>query len=696
VKVPLPNLDDRRWADLVEEGRALIPLYAPDWTDHNIHDPGITLMELLAWIAEMDIYQLNRIPDRHKRKFLALVGVVPEGPRAARTALSFTLASGAGSIHLPAGLEFSGSDPFGDEVGFRTLEALTVVEGLITQVLVRDAQGLHDLSEQWRRGESFPLFGADPQPGAEFYLGFDRPWPQGEAVNLFFHFEGPRTGEAERRRILRERQEMRNACRPPLTDFPCEEGAPLPSTGDSLSERVPPHHGVRLIWEVLTPAGAETAWRPLGPEEVDDDTRALTLDGRVRIELPVGMAKPSEAEELLATDFYYLRIRIAAGAYDSPPVLRSVALNGVAAEQAIDIGTWQPVAGQYARAVHIGRGDGGPNQELSLPIAPVEVESFRLLSFEPSNNQWRAWQPRPDFDASTRSDAHVLLDATIGSIAFGDGDKGRAALAGAEFFALYRATRAEAGNLGANTIHTLVDSPHNRSALQNFDQVKNRLQITNPVAASEGRAAETLDGATSRAIESVNATHRAVTLGDYEELAMKTPGVRLARASARANLHPSFPCLKAPGVITLVILPDLPRERPSPGFGLRRAVAAYLRRRRVIGTRVEVVGPTYLEVAARARVRALEGVNKTNLEQRIVTALDEFLDPLRGGPERTGWPFGRDVFRSEVMQVIDEVAGVDYVISLELIAEGCDPQCGNVCLSPTWLVAAGRHEIEVV
>jgi predicted phage baseplate assembly protein len=178
---------------------------------------------------------------------------------------------------------------------------------------------------------------------------------------------------------------------------------------------------------------------------------------------------------------------------------------------------------------------------------------------------------------------------------------------------------------------------------------------------------------------------------------MKAPGDQLTRAEARANLHPSFPCLKAPGLITLIILPDMPVARPSPGYGLRRAVAAYLQPRRVIGTRVEVVGPTYLEVAVRAKVNALPGVNKMNLREKIVAGLNEFLDPLRGGPDKSGWPFGRDVFRSEVMQVIDEVAGVDYVISLALIAGGCcEPECSNVCLAPTWLVAAGQHEIEVV
>src|SRR5215207_6257764 len=113
MPIPLPNLDDRTWEDLVKEGRSLIPTYAPEWTDHNVHDPGITVMELLAWIAEMDIYQLDRISDEHKRKFLALVGVTPEPPRAAQNVLSFILKTGKLKQELTAGTEFYASDPSG-------------------------------------------------------------------------------------------------------------------------------------------------------------------------------------------------------------------------------------------------------------------------------------------------------------------------------------------------------------------------------------------------------------------------------------------------------------------------------------------------------------------------------------------------------------------------------------------------------
>src|SRR5262249_13276510 len=128
------------------------------------------------------------------------------------------------------------------------------------------------------------------------------------------------------------------------------------------------------------------------------------------------------------------------------------------------------------------------------------------------------------------------------------------------------------------------------------------VRVVNPLPAVGGAAAETLTHAIGRAIESVERTPRAVTLGDYEALALETAGARLARAEARANLHPSFPCFTAPGVITVIVLPYLPIDRPAPSQELLRLVADYLAPRRVIGTRVEVVGPSYLEVAAQAKV----------------------------------------------------------------------------------------------
>ena len=112
-------------------------------------------------------------------------------------------------------------------------------------------------------------------------------------------------------------------------------------------------------------------------------------------------------------------------------------------------------------------------------------------------------------------------------------------------------------------------------------------------------------------------------------------------------------------------------------------------------TRLVVVAPQYVVVSVTATVQALPGADAVRLAADIRVALVTFLDPIVGGPARLGWPFGRDVFRSEVLALIDGVSGVDHVTSLELTAEGCDPQCGNVCVPPTSLVTSGAHAISV-
>src|SRR4051812_22756879 len=75
--IPYPALDDIAFDALVDEGRALIPRFAPDWTDHNLHDPGITLLDLLAWIVDQQVYRIGTVGDAHLRAFAALLGVPP-------------------------------------------------------------------------------------------------------------------------------------------------------------------------------------------------------------------------------------------------------------------------------------------------------------------------------------------------------------------------------------------------------------------------------------------------------------------------------------------------------------------------------------------------------------------------------------------------------------------------------------------
>ena len=799
MPLPLPDLDTRDWADLVQEGQALIPRYAPSWTDHNVHDPGITLIELFAWLVEQDIYRVNRIPDRHRLKFLTLIGFAPQGPRPARTMLAFAPPLGTENLMISAGFQFEGTDTDGHAAQFSTLRDLTVATAVLeaVQVSEHDSDGAlitSDRTRQWRAAFPVRVLGSNPQPGAAFYLGFSD-LPAGVPVTLAFRFDGHRHDEAERLRIIVEAEGQRRACRPVIPDIDCGTG-----TSDQEITAVPPHHSARIVWEASTGTGpgdwtaldAVAGLAPPGPGGVMDDTRSLTLDGIVEMNLPGSLVKTAVGS--VVTDLFYVRARLVSGAYDALPVLAGVVLNAVVAEQAVP--AWQtfviaagvvvggnapsfpspaaqfamiptsPLAiefdsagliqaltfgggspGQPAISVldydpptssnpgHLtvemilaGFGTGRPHHRVVLPGAPLDIESLRLYSHD-GVISWQEWLRVRDFDASARTDFHFVLDAVTGEVSFGDGERGRVAPADAAILATYRTTRGHAGSLDAGGISRHASTPHNDTLLGGWlpqaggagqlSTITSNVWNVRPGEDAEdlthtaGRAVETLhaherlvdlcaetacaslDQVAPGRVRALAAPSRAVNLLDLERLAIDVPGTHVARSRAWASAHPAYPCLDAVGVVTVVVLPDMPIPRPEPSKELLRAITRFLDRRRTVGTRIEVVGPHYVEVSVDARIRALPYASPDEVKGRIHDALNAFFDPRRGGPSGLGWPFGRDVYRSEVMQVLDGVAGVDHVIELSLSADGGEPQCGNLTLCPTWLVTPLVYRIEV-
>lgn len=75
MSLPIPNLDDIDFEALVKEAKSLIPVYTSEWTNHNPSDPGITLVELFAWLCEMIMYRIDRIPEKNYIRFLNLLGI---------------------------------------------------------------------------------------------------------------------------------------------------------------------------------------------------------------------------------------------------------------------------------------------------------------------------------------------------------------------------------------------------------------------------------------------------------------------------------------------------------------------------------------------------------------------------------------------------------------------------------------------
>jgi predicted phage baseplate assembly protein len=734
--VPLPNLDDRRWTDLVDEARALIPVYSPGWTDHNESDPGITILEMLAWITDGDIYRANRVPDSHLRAFLTLIGITPNPPVPASAVVQFVLNPGASALPLPATTELDAAMLDGNSGKFRLLRGLSVLPATISAVQVQSAGRFRDATGDWTHAKPISIFGLNPRPGDAIYLGFAGTFYADDVLSIAFEFQGDKASSAERQRILDELQSRMQAC------------APWDTCGEQMPKchrpKLPPHHSATVVWEAQTQAGI---WQPL---HTVDDTRTMTLNGSVELTFtapPVVLRTGAVTAPLR-----YIRCRLASGSLDAAPLALRILENAAAAEQASPL--WEqwtiapgvvaigipPTPGQAAwlrftldgsdriaslefasasahaesirivvlaykpatasqtgslivEASRVGTGTGAPNQLYQMKAPELCAASFSLFTVESAGP--KSWTPVQSFVASDAADLNFVLDAGEAETLFGDGQNGRVPPPGAAIVAIARLTNGAAGNVAAGAIDALDNGPHNTALFDVAVASSALLSIQNPDAAAGGAEQETTAHAEGRAGVLLDQPERAVTLSDCETLAVETPGTILARAAAIANYCPGLQCYAAPGFVTVVIVPYLPLGRPVPSPGLVSAVAAYLNRRRVIGTRIGVMGPDYLEVAVTASIKAAQGQNKTVVRDAVVAALQKFLDPLSGGPNYTGWPLGRGVYVSEILETIAGVAGVDHVDSLRLDAGDCGAQCGDICLDPLALAVSGSHQIQV-
>ena len=180
MTLPVPNLDDLRFqSDLVDEARKRIIHYCPEWTEYNLSDPGITLIELFAWMTELMVYRLNRVPEKNYLKFLEMLGLQRLPASSARTELTFWLSidlplgeeAETQTVVVPKGFEVR-SEMTDEEVVFSTLRELEIVAPLLTHV--RQAENFSKNYAQRLGLEPFyPFDEKQPRPGDTLYLGFD-------------------------------------------------------------------------------------------------------------------------------------------------------------------------------------------------------------------------------------------------------------------------------------------------------------------------------------------------------------------------------------------------------------------------------------------------------------------------------------------------------------------------------------------
>lgn len=228
------------------------------------------------------------------------------------------------------------------------------------------------------------------------------------------------------------------------------------------------------------------------------------------------------------------------------------------------------------------------------------------------------------------------------------------------------------------------------------------LNIINHRVANGGKDAETREKATQRFLKDLKTPYTAVTSEDFEFIAINTPGLRAAKAKAIPNYNPECP-ENGNGSVTVAIIPFTPLESfeipPLPSEGFKNAICRHLDKHRLLGTDVHVISPIYVKVSVSVTIVPSNGFFDETLRQNVSDRLTRFLHPIKGGDESNGWPIGRNVYRSEIYEVIENIEGVNCVIKLSLSGDkGTTTDAdGNLLLSSKIsTIYSGTHRVRIV
>ena len=648
MALPVPNLDDRRFQQFVDDAKRYLQQRAPEWTDHNVSDPGVTLIETVAYMADQLVYRLNRVPDKNYLAFLDLLGVTLFPPGAARAPLTFWLSAPlAQTVVVPAGAEVAAERTGTEEaIVFATLADLRIVSCELKAVLTRpDGESAANRTPDLTEGRDVHCFAEQPRPGDTLLFGLTAAAPS------------------------------------------CAVALRLDSRVDGVGvdPRQPP-----LAWEAWTPDG----WQECEVER--DTTGGLNRPGEVVLHLP----ERHVVSRLARTEAGWVRCRVLRARpgqpfYSTSPTIRTASariVGGTTLASHSTIVTDEP----------LGASTGVPGQRVRLANAPVIVDPGAALLESSDGEGWEPWHLVESFASSGPEDRHVHLDPATGEISFGpavrlaDGSVrqyGAVPLKGVLFRASrYQTGGGRAGNVARETLTVL------RTSVPYVTRVENR------EAARGGVDAETVEEAKTRAPITLRAQDRAVTPRDYEELAR-----RAAPETARIRCLAVDDAKHGPGAVRVLVVPQATVDRGGrlrfeqlvPGDELLSRITGYLDERRPIGTRLAVGPPYYQGVTAVVTLHAFRNADTDSVQEGALQALYDYLDPITGGPFGTGWPFGRQVHSGELFAVLQRVPGVSVVDEVRLYP--ADPITGRradpvdrISLEEEALVFSFDHRVTVV
>ncbi|GAA3989058.1 putative baseplate assembly protein [Allokutzneria multivorans] len=644
MTLPVPDLDDRRFQDLVDDAKRLVMRRCPEWTDHNVSDPGVTLIETFAYMTEVLLYRLNRLPDRLYVKFLELIGVRLYPPVAARVPVTFWLSAPATTpLIIESGTAVStligGSD---EPVVFTTTRDLEIVPCELKSLRTKSAHAEESVDRlaSLRLGEQCEVFSARPEPGDQLFVVLTEPAPSC-AVRL---------------------------------------GMVCVTEGVGVDPARPP-----LVWE---------AWD--GSEWVEctvtgDDTGGLNRSGTVIVHVPdnhdVGVIEGERGGWLRAR---VVETESGQPAYSASPVLRGLEVGTVG-------GTVESV---HAKTLHdevLGEAEGVAGQRFQVGSTPILVDAGDVVLDVASENGWVAWDRVEHFADSGPEDLHYVLDPSGGVVEFGpllrqrDGSArqyGAVPSPGATVrMARYATGGGRRGNVVRGAVQALTSAIPFVAAVENL------------VAAQGGVDGETVEQAKARGPQTLRSRDRAVTTEDYELIA--------TAAAPELSRVRCIPDTEHEGGLRLLVVPSVPNplgrlrfEDLVPRQDTVDKLVRRLEEVRVAGVRVVVEPPLYKGVTVVARLLAMPYSDVDKVRDEAMTTLHQFLNPLSGGPDGTGWPFGRPVHQGEVFAALQRLREVDLVAEVRLF--GANPVTGVRGSETQWieleansLTFSYEHQIKV-
>ncbi|MEM9264315.1 MAG: putative baseplate assembly protein [Cyanobacteria bacterium P01_F01_bin.13] len=666
-KLPNSNLDDRQFKDLVEECLLRVPRYCPEWSNHNPSDPGITMVELFGWLTDQMMMRFNQVPRRNYVAFLELLGIRLQPPAPAHTAITFYLAASLPDPYqIPAAVEVATERTETDEaIVFSTDRPLTIGLPLINHLLTADTAEripnvLQDrLSVRWTRqtnghwfGSEQAIFNPSPQPGNSLYLVLD-PEQSLEGNVIALNFEGET------------------------------------ATPTGIRPETPPRK-----WE----AWNGHSWVSVLMQESDDETRGFSFYNRGSTsDIQRGEVVLHLPQQLPVTDFASYRGRWlrcvctepAGGmsAYSSSPRLLSVAARSIG-------GTIDASQCTLIQDELLGESDGQPGQSFQLQSRPVlpRGETEYLTVILPNGVQ-QDWQEVNDFADSGPDDHHYTIDSLTGVVQFGplirepgqlktatrlrsqqqsngttvltatpqllERQYGAVPPRGAVItMGAYRTGGGQRGNVQPYTLRVIKSA------------VPYVASVINHGAAYHGADAESLDNAVLRVPRLLRTRDRAVTPEDFETLAIEASQGAVARSICPKQIN------HQPGVVTVMLVPQANTAGIETGVGippeafdltpqLSQQVTQYLDERRPLGVQVKLQSPEYVGVTVKTEVAIDLAYSAPEAQQAILhelqVALYRFLNPLVGGRDGCGWPFGTAVHPSDIITLLQGVTGVRYL-----------------------------------